>query len=116
MTGDRPTKQTHFGSGDNVAGDKNVNQSRKINISDHAQVTASDAALSQGDNQGTIANKINENNSSPQKESNIVKFIGIAAAIATILSLFFGGIFSTEVKQWFNNLFDKDTPSISEPK
>ncbi len=97
--------------------DRYINQSRNINISDNAQVTASGAgALSQGNNQGTIANEINENDSLPERESKIVKIIGTVAAIATILSLFFGGIFSTEVKEWFDNLFDKDTPSISEPK
>ncbi len=120
MAGSRNIKQNHSGSADNVAGDKNINQSGGLTISGNAQVTASGAgAFSQSDNQGTIANEINENNSPPQQESKLFQRLAIAstltATLAAIIALFFNGIFNDEVKQWFDNLFDKDTPSLSEP-
>ncbi len=103
----------HINQGD----ERTTNQSRNLNISGNAQVTASGAgALSQGDNQGTIANKINQNNSQQTKESKLIKILGIVAALATIIALFFNGIFNTEVRQWFDNLFEGDIPSTSEPE
>ena len=110
------TNQSSSGSGDNVAGDKNIDQ-RGDNIT-VGEIKAEGNAVAAGkiDAPNSRIGGSDTNNSPQQKESKIVKFIGIAAAIATILSLFIGGIFSTEVKQWFDNLFDKDTSSISEPK
>ncbi len=116
MAGDRNTKQTHSGSGHNVAGDETINQ-RGDNIT-VGEIKAEGNAVAAGkiDAPNSRIGGSDTNNSPQQKESKIVKFIGIGAAIVTILSLFIGGIFSTEVKQWFDNLFDKDTPSISQPK
>ncbi len=51
---------THSPSGDNVAGDKNINQSRNVNSSDNAQITASGAgAFNLGALSGTVANTLN---------------------------------------------------------
>ena len=53
--------QSSSGSGNNIAGDENINQSENITISGNAQVTASGAgAFSLGDISGTVANTINE--------------------------------------------------------
>ena len=58
--------QSHSGGGDNVAGDKNINQSRNISISGNAQVTASGAgAFNLGDISDTVANTINQLPNSP---------------------------------------------------
>ncbi len=102
--------------GDYIEGNKS-DRNRNINISDNAQVTASGAgAFNQGHNQGTIANEINQNNSQQPKESKLTKILAIAAALATIIALFFSGIFTPEARQWFDNLFEQDLPSISEPE
>ena len=55
-------------------------------------------------------------NSQQPKESQLVKILGIAAVLATIIALFFNGIFNTEVRQWFDNLFERDIPSTSKPE
>ena len=119
MAGKGNIKQFHPGNGDNVIGDNKINQSGNINISGNAQVTASGTnALSQGDNQATITKDIpqDKDNSPQQQESKLTQWLAMIAAIATIIALFFNGIFNTEVKQWFDNLFDKDIPSISKPE
>ena len=102
--------------GDFMQGSKNINQSRNTNISGNAKVTASGAgAFNQSDNHGTIANNINQNDSQQSKESKGIKILGTLAAIAGIIAIFFSGIFTPEARQWFDNLFDKNVPSKTEP-
>ena len=110
--------QSHSGSGDNIGGDKNVtnDQSRSINISGGTINASGAGALSQGDKHGTIANNLKKSNSQPQQESKITNILAIAAAIATIIALFFNGIFNTEVREWFDDLFNQDIPKTSHPK
>ncbi len=49
-------------------------------------------------------------------KSKNVKIFGLLAALAPILALFFPGIFTTEVRQWFEHLFERDFPSTSQPE
>ena len=49
------------------------------------------------------------------EKSKITKIWGVAA-IATIIALFFNGIFNTEVKQLFDRWLNKDMPTISKPE
>ena len=65
--------QTHSGSGDNVAGDKSVNQSRNVTISGGTINATGAGAFNLGDISGTVANTINQLPTSPDSEQPGIK-------------------------------------------
>ncbi len=115
--------QNHSGSGDNVGRDKNItnnsnndNRSVKIgnvggNFNPNASPIISDNAKST-----TVTQ---ESNPQPKKESKrtkalmiIVAIATILGAIATIIGLFFNGVFN----DYLNKPLDKNTSETSQPE
>ncbi len=47
-----------------------------------------------------------QSNPHPKKESKIIKILTIIGAIATIIALFFNGIFNNQVKDFFDKLLN----------
>ena len=99
--------------------DRSTDQSRNINISGNAQVTLSGAgALNQGDTDGNIANDLDQKQatSQPEPKFTLTTVLGILASIATIIALFFNGIFNIEVQQLFDDWFNQDASKTSQPE
>ena len=112
--------QHHSGSGDNAGRDKNTtnnsnNDNRSMNIGDIGGDFSPNASPIMSDNAESIA-VTQEKNSQPKKESKIIKVLTVIAAIATIVALFFNGIFNNEAKDFFDKLLDKDAPETSKPQ
>ena len=112
--------QHHSGNGDNIGRHKNANNNinsdnRSVKIGDIGGNFSSNTSPIMSDNAESKA-VTKEKNSQQKKESKIIKILTIIAAIATIVALFFNGIFNNEAKDFFDKLLNKDTPETSKPQ